>query len=577
MAAKMKGAWVYLFISLALGMSARLAAMPPHPDIIDSLRQRGDTVGLAKLSARIQAQARRSMQRITRPTDTVQGDYNVLVLLIDYTNRAFDSISTPSFYSNLLNGASPAAMSMNKYYRDMSDDRLKLSIKVYGPYHATNGLAYYGKHNDSGNDSYPATLVREAVLAAQTAGVSFAPYDNNNDGKVDVVMVIHAGAGEEASGVANDIWSHNWDLDSGQYYHDGGGHVSVDGKIVNGYCIQPEFTKAVGDSTIGVFCHEFAHSLGLPDLYDTTEVTYGAGIFTIMAKGAWAGPNNNGSHPTPFLAWEKHFLGWLTFRSPAGSLASLDTVMPSVLNAFADIPESLHNADQPIAARIAFFAGLLASGGLIWYTRRARVAVVILAFVFLLGAMVLGVNCGGTPAADPGVAVSSAAADSSSVASSSSVSAHSVSIEDIESAREAIKIPLGDPAGKQYYLIENKVRKNGTWTQYLPGDGLLITHIHDAVIDAMYTVNTVNDGNRRIHGVNVIEADGGGHLWTRSNTGRATDLFSNRNFDPTTTPRTFYYTGTAAAWSTEGTVASKVYISNISASGSTMTFGYSVR
>jgi hypothetical protein len=104
----------------------------------------------------------------------------------------------------------------------------------------------------------------------------------------------------------------------------------------------------------------------------------------------------------------------------------------------------------------------------------------------------------------------------------------------------------------------------------------LITHIHDGVIDAMFTDNTVNDGVRRIHGVNVIEADGGGHLWTKNNTGRATDLFSGRNFDPTTTPRTFYYTGTATNWSTT-TATSKVYISGISAAGSTMTFGYSVR
>ncbi|HPH03038.1 MAG TPA: hypothetical protein PK297_08780, partial [Spirochaetota bacterium] len=67
----------------------------------------------------------------------------------------------------------------------------------------------------------------------------------------------------------------------------------------------------------------------------------------------------------------------------------------------------------------------------------------------------------------------------------------SVSLDDIETSHTAIKIPLGDSQGKQYYLVENKRRITGTWTEYLPGDGLLICHIHDGVTAAYLSSNAV--------------------------------------------------------------------------------------
>ncbi|MDR2735117.1 MAG: M6 family metalloprotease domain-containing protein [Spirochaetota bacterium] len=409
MAAKMKNVWIYLLILTVIGAvcaSRDLAAMPPHPSIIDSLRQRGDTAGLERISARMKAQASRSIQRVTPPKGPVTGNYKVLVLLIDYVDSPFANVSTTTYYSSLLNGTSSGAFSMKRYYNDMSHGLLELDIRVHGPYHAANAKAYYGQNYPSDSDRRPAQLVREAVLAAQTGGVNFADYDNNNDGEVDVVMVIHSGAGEEVSGDDDDIWSHAWNLTSG-----GAGAVSVNGKTVNVYCIQPEFTFGPGDSGIGVFCHEYAHILGLPDLYDTSDATYGAGMFTVMASGSWAGPNGDGTRPLPFLAWEKNLLGWLTVQLPDGTLAMMDTLRSSML-ALSD------HSDQPTPiARIAFFAGILASGGLFWFSRRSRTAALMFAFVFLFGVMAGGINCSGSPP-DPDGTISAAAGSSQSVAGS---------------------------------------------------------------------------------------------------------------------------------------------------------------
>lgn len=170
---------------------------------------------------------------------------------------------------------------------------------------------------------------------------------------------------------------------------------------------------------------------------------------------------------------------------------------------------------------------------------------------------------------------SSDSSTASSDASSSSASVLTVSVADIETSYTAVKIPLGDPNGKQYLLIENKQKTAGTWTEYLPGSGLLITHIHDDVTAAFWNANEVNDGATRIHGVNIIEADNNGELWTSSGYGESTDLFAGRSYNNTTSPKPFYYTGTSTEWNTSGKVDSTVQINNISASGSTMTFDFS--
>ena len=103
--------------------------------------------------------------------------------------------------------------------------------------------------------------------------MTFSVYDNDVDGKADTVIVIHAGSGEEYSGDEDAIWSHNWTLSSASAYGDGEGARNYDSVSIDNYTLQPEYNSTPGDSTIGVFCHEFGHVLGLPDLYDTSGET----------------------------------------------------------------------------------------------------------------------------------------------------------------------------------------------------------------------------------------------------------------------------------------------------------------
>ncbi|MBI5804534.1 immune inhibitor A [candidate division TA06 bacterium] len=61
----------------------------------------------------------------------------------------------------------------------------------------------------------------------------------------------------------------------------------------------------------GVFCHEFGHALGLPDLYDTGGYGEGLGNWSAMAAGSWGGNGLTNATPVCLDVWCKRFLGWI--------------------------------------------------------------------------------------------------------------------------------------------------------------------------------------------------------------------------------------------------------------------------
>ncbi|MGB1204936.1 MAG: M6 family metalloprotease domain-containing protein, partial [Chitinophagales bacterium] len=229
------------------------------------------------------------------------GIRKALLLLVDfpdqlatYTTNDFDNLANQAGYN--VNGQTG---SFRDYYQDISYGALTINTDVQGWYTAPNNKATYG---DDAAGAVATDLVRFAVDEAETAGLDFAQYDGDGDGKVDVVMVIHSGRGAEESGNGDDIWSHRWVLAAG------GNSVTYDGVLVNDYIIQGEKYGSVNITNIGVLCHEFGHALGLPDLYDTDYSSSGIGSWGLMAGGTW---NNSGRTPAQMSAWSKVQMGWM--------------------------------------------------------------------------------------------------------------------------------------------------------------------------------------------------------------------------------------------------------------------------
>jgi immune inhibitor A len=255
------------------------------------------------------------------------GTANVPVILVNFSDTT--TTYTTSNFTNLLFGT--GTWSMRDYYKEVSYNKFAVSAGpggVAGWFRASQPHDYYGSNNADGDDVWPGDLVYEAVQAADAAGFNFAPYDSDGDCYVDVVNIIHQGAGEEVSdSPASNIWSHSWKLRNAQYYgrsHYGayttndvcpaGGQIKVDA-----YVIQPEMYSGAM-VTVGVFAHEFGHALGLPDLYDTDDSSEGVGKWSLMAAGSWCGVSRGGDRPAHMDAWSKAKLGWSTPQKVTGTL-----------------------------------------------------------------------------------------------------------------------------------------------------------------------------------------------------------------------------------------------------------------
>lgn len=233
---------------------------------------------------------------------------SVPVVLIQYPD--FFASQTAASFTDLMNQANyNGTGSFRDYYQQISYGNLTVNATVVGWYTAPNNRVFYknGPGQPSNASVKPARqLVRSAVDLAEAGGTNWAPYDNDGDGLVDVVFVVHQGPGAECGNPAY-IWSHAF------YLNDGVDNFSVtyDTKLIDRYIIQPEISCTGGHIEIGVFCHEFGHVLGLPDLYDTDYSSAGIGNWDLMASGSYGGNGSTPEKPSHMSAWSKIELGWV--------------------------------------------------------------------------------------------------------------------------------------------------------------------------------------------------------------------------------------------------------------------------
>ncbi len=92
-----------------------------------------------------------------------------------------------------------------------------------------------------------------------------------------------------------------------------------------------DYTTEPENGGLGVFAHEYAHDLGLPDLYDTSGGENGTGFWTLMSSGSWLGHGKGtiGTTPNHMGAWEKLQLGWLDYDTAKTGETSTHKLGPS--------------------------------------------------------------------------------------------------------------------------------------------------------------------------------------------------------------------------------------------------------
>jgi len=241
------------------------------------------------------------------------GQQSVLVLLVDFSDTA--ASKTPTELNTLMNDATPAASSVRNYYEEVSYGLFGISGTVTIWYRAPRPMTYYGDDSASGYDDANGPiyqLVIDAVREAESdigRAWRFSDFDGDSDGVVDHVIVVHAGAAQEApppgpGPTTQLIWSHRWSVADADPGAPGTQRLVADGVQIYGYIMAAE------ESPVGVFVHELGHDLGLPDLYDTDGSSDGVGEWDVMGAGSWNG-NPSGSVPAHLGAPSKIELGWI--------------------------------------------------------------------------------------------------------------------------------------------------------------------------------------------------------------------------------------------------------------------------
>lgn len=231
------------------------------------------------------------------------GDRKILCLLANFSDSTFVIDNPNERFYNMLNQAGYAENggigSVRDYYIDNSGDQYRPQFDVFGPVQLTQSSAYYDQ-----NGVKLAILEAYELLQGQ---INIGDYDTDNDGDIDMVLFYYPGHNEAEGGGAASIWPHQ----------NSGSFGTMGGKTFNRYFCTSELKGNKGSEmcAIGTTCHEFAHSLGLPDFYDTDYGENGTGYNThttdkydLMANGNY---NDNGRRPPYLSAVERNMLGWM--------------------------------------------------------------------------------------------------------------------------------------------------------------------------------------------------------------------------------------------------------------------------
>ncbi|MCP4704932.1 MAG: M6 family metalloprotease domain-containing protein, partial [candidate division Zixibacteria bacterium] len=282
--------------------------MPPHPDVVTI--GNSETDGLPKkLGANNPDNGLNAPSKLLKLTNSeFTGTFNALAVLIDFSDKP--NLVDPSDFDTLLFVNQHG--SLRHYYNEVSYGQLDV-ITIDLPsaidwITAPQTYAYYC-NNQNGTGSYPQNSQKlcEDIVDLIDPLIDFSQYDNNGNGYVDALILIHTGPGAELFGSdsTNYIWSHKWSISP----------RTRDGVAISEYTIQPEYWFSPGDITCGVFCHELGHVFGLPDLYDRDNSSNGIGRWSLMSYGSWLGPSNLGGVPAGLDAWSRIELGFKNYTN----------------------------------------------------------------------------------------------------------------------------------------------------------------------------------------------------------------------------------------------------------------------
>lgn len=365
---------------------------------------------------------------------------------------------------------------LSEYYKIQSGGRLAIAGQVLpvgqNDCYKLSDIADYGPgEGASWTIELLETLVIDMIEKADQEvlnddlGFTLADFDDDND--LTYVIFVHAGSDWQSDvyrDSPNDIPTFFVTLGDSVQLQSFDSETGLQGALSE-CSIIPETTTQDGylGSIAGALYHEFGHSLGLPDVYDTSTGLPAAGIWDLMDSGPNLLANINfgtveepdvatvsGLLPPSLSAWCKWYLGWLsTGEATDGSSWDIPAVQ---------IPRSdyLELYSEPPYEFLPSMPQALIGGS----SPRE---------FFLIENRWVPMDSSEFP-------------DISGVGF------------------------LRDPeTGVFLYLAGDGNRNTGMYDYFLPQGGLLVWHVDQALIENNLEFNTINAGHQ---GLRLIEADG---------------------------------------------------------------------
>lgn len=261
-------------------------------------------------------------RNVAPATDMTIGTRHIPVLLVEFSDKKFKVEDPQAKFNDLLNkkgySYNGATGSVHDFYYDNSHGIFDPIFDVQRVVTLENKMSHYGS-----SDENVVLAIIEASDSLSKDGLDFSKFDSNSDGVVDMLLIYYAGNNEAEGGSSSTIWPHQWEISEyDTSYNTSYAKKKYNGVSLNKYFCTSELQSGGSLCGIGTTCHEFGHSLGLPDFYDSNYAddellsswpsyssdTHSLDYFSTMDSGAYL---NNGRTPPYFTTEERIMLGWI--------------------------------------------------------------------------------------------------------------------------------------------------------------------------------------------------------------------------------------------------------------------------
>ena len=234
--------------------------------------------------------------------------YRELVILVEFADSTFLCDNPLEYYDKMFNepgfneGVGPGCVV--DYFRDQSDGLFNLQFDVYGPIRIS---AKACPNPNSSESNYHKSDLLEAFknFMKMHPEVDLTPYRwDNADSKYHVFFLCASYNGNQGASSYGFLWPHSSTMSV---------TIANTGEnITLNYSATAELWLNRKSYGIGTVCHEYCHTLGLPDIYPTSSSSAYYSVcdeWDLMDGGNFT---NFGWCPPNLSVHEKMLMGWMS-------------------------------------------------------------------------------------------------------------------------------------------------------------------------------------------------------------------------------------------------------------------------